>query len=268
MLAAATPSFAFDIKDILNTAKNAMADGTVTDMVEGVFSKTDLDVDDLAGEWTSQGSAVSFKSEDFLSEAGGIAAASAIETKINPYYKKLGLDGAVFTIQTDGSFTLKLRKYTLSGTIKKLDDGNFSFTFNALGTFSLGSIETYVQKTSQKMDVMFDATKMKTIVSAIAKFSKIKLAMTAADILDKYDGLCVGFELKKTGKVPGEKEESAAGQLINGLFGSDKSADKTSQKATSTNKNTGSQNQKASGTDKSGKASSAIEKLKEKMGKK
>ncbi|MDE5903509.1 MAG: DUF4923 family protein, partial [Muribaculaceae bacterium] len=82
--------------------KDALGGGgvgeTVTNLIQGVFSKSDLTVADIAGEWTSNGSAVSFTSDNFLQKAGGVAAAAAIETKLNPYYEQYGLNAPLMTI--------------------------------------------------------------------------------------------------------------------------------------------------------------------------
>lgn len=213
--ASAAPASAFDLNDILNGVKSAASNGTLTDMVQGVFSTSNLEVADLAGVWTSNGSAVSFKSEDLLSKAGGLAAASTIESKLNPYYKKYGLTGAVFTIQTNGDFTLKVKGTTLSGTITKLSDGNFQFAFTAMKKLTLGKVTTYVQKTSSQMDVMFDASKLLNLLNGVAKTG---ILGSVSSLLNNYDGLCVGFELKKTGTVDGEK--SSLGGLIDSVIGS------------------------------------------------
>lgn len=192
---------AFDFNSILNGLGEAVENGTVTDILEGVFATSDIQVQDLAGEWTSTGSAVCFQSENLLNKAGGIAAASTIESKLNPYYEKYGLTGAVFTIQTDGTFTLQVKKIKLQGTITKKDDGNFTFEFQALGKIKIGAITTYVQKTSSSMDVMFDASKLQNLMSSVASLTGNSMAQTASSLLNSYEGICVGFKLSKSGNV-------------------------------------------------------------------
>lgn len=186
-------TFAFDLSELLKSV-------SVEDMIDGVFSTTNIEIQDLAGEWTSIGSAVSFQSENFLNKAGGIAAASTIESKVNPYFEKFGLTGAVFSIQTDGSFSLKTKKITLTGVFTKTDDGNFIVSFNSLGRL-LGDIKTYIQKTSSSMDIMFDASKLQSIVSAVASLSKIKTVETLSGVLNSYDGICIGFKLENNNKT-------------------------------------------------------------------
>lgn len=170
---------------------------TVGNIVQGVFTKTNLTLKDIVGVWTTDGSAVSFKSDNFLEKAGGIAAAAAIETKINPYFEQLGLNNAVMTIKDDGTFTLKAKKVVLAGTLESNGDGTFEFNFKAFGAISLGKMTAYVQKSGNHVDIMFDATKLKTIISGIAKISGVSLAKTAASLLDSYEGLCVGFGMDK-----------------------------------------------------------------------
>lgn len=176
--------------------------GLIGGILEGVFSTSNIEVADMAGQWTVDGSAVTFKSENFLQKAGGIAAASAIQQKLDPYFKKYGLTGAILTIQPDGSCTLVLKRMTLKGNFQKAQDGNFLFNITLMGR-TLSSIPTYVQKTSTSMDIMFDANKLKEILGLVARISGSKLASTASTLLNQYEGICIGFSMQKTGNVTG-----------------------------------------------------------------
>ena len=216
---------AFDIKDLLNQAGQALENGSVTDIIEGVLSTSNLEVKDLAGVWTSTGSAVAFQSEDLLSQAGGVAMASTLESKINPYFTKYGIVGSVITIQTDGSFSMSLKKTTLKGKIVKGENNKFILSFEAFGKNNLGNVNLYIQKTSTSMDLMFDASKLKTILSSIASLSKKGLGNSLNTFLNSYNGICIGFKMSKTGKVEGESESSTS---ISDLFNKDKSSDSSS----------------------------------------
>lgn len=224
-IAAPVSASAWDLKDL---------GGTVSNLVEGVFTKSDLDLKDLAGVWTSDGSAVCFKSQNALRKAGGTAIAAAVESQIDPYFKKFGLDGAVFTIQTDGSFTLKTKMLNFNGNITKNSDGTFNFAFKALGMNAV-NITAYVQKPPTKLEIMFDASKLKNLLVAVTKITGSKLINTAGSILDKYDGLCVGFSLDKTGDVDGSGD-SSAGSVLDGLLngGSSNQTTKSGSKSSAT----------------------------------
>ena len=216
---------AFDIKDLLNQAGEALENGSVTNIIEGVLSTSNLEVKDLAGVWTSTGSAVAFQSEDLLSQAGGVAMASTLESKINPYFTKYGIVGSVITIQTDGSFSMTLKKTTLKGKIVKGENNKFILSFEAFGKNNLGNVNLYIQKTSTSMDLMFDASKLKTILSSIASLSKKGLGNSLNTFLNSYNGICIGFKMSKTGKVEGESESSTS---ISDLFNKDKSSESSS----------------------------------------
>lgn len=166
-------------------------------LLEGVFTSSKITVADIEGTWVSTGPAISFKGEGFLKAAGGLAAAATIESKLAPYYKQYGLNGAVVTIDKSGNLTLTVKGITLRGTIADTsEEGVFDFSFTAMGA-KIGTFKTYIEKSSSTMDMMFDATKLKTLVSAIANFSGNTMAKTMGSLLDSYDGLCVGFKLER-----------------------------------------------------------------------
>ena len=186
------------ISDILGKLGGGNTAGTIGSIVEGVLSKSDLQVSDLVGNWKSTGPAVTFKSDNLLKKAGGAAVASSIENKLSGYYSKLGLNGAVLTVNKDGTFQLSIKSIKLSGTIELAegeDKGVFLFNFKALGKVNLGKVKTYIQKTSVSMDVMFDASKLLTILQAVG--NNVSSLSSITSLLSSYDGLCVGFAMKK-----------------------------------------------------------------------
>lgn len=215
----AEPNQAPDLKDILN-----MGGGALGSIVEGVFTKSDLTVADLEGEWTSTGSAVTFQSDNFLKKAGGTAAAGAVESQLDQYYKKFGLTGAVFTVDNQGNFSLKIKMVTLKGTIAVKSKGVFTMKFTALGTVSLGSMDAYVEKSPTSLNVMFDADKIKKIMTFAATISGNKMVSTADKLLKQYDGICIGFKMKQTSSpqtnsTSGSSATDAAVDALKGLFG-------------------------------------------------
>lgn len=190
---------AFDWSSLFGSSTTT---STITNLIEGVFSKSDLEVSDLAGQWTIDGSAVSFQSDNLLQKAGGLAAASAIEAKIDPYMEQYGLVGAVMVIQTDGSYEIQMSKGSIKGTIVKSSSSTSNFTFNitVLGK-SISSVPAYVQKSSSSLDLMFDSNKLKSILSTVGTLVNSSLASSALSILNSYEGLYVGFGMHKTGTV-------------------------------------------------------------------
>lgn len=211
----ADPTPSPDLKDILGGAGGALGN-----IVEGVFTKTDLTVEDIAGEWTSTGSAVTFQSDNFLKKAGGTAAAGAVENQLDQYYQKFGLTGAVLNIEKDGTFTLTIKRLPIKGTLEVKSKGIFTFTFNAGGLVKLGSMDAYVEKTPSGLNVMFDADKIKKIMTLAATISGSKMVSTADKLLKEYDGICIGFKMK--GQAAATEEGSSTDSAVDalkGLFG-------------------------------------------------
>ncbi len=197
------------ITDLLGgLAGNNGTGNTIVNALEGVFSKSDITVADIAGEWKTTGPAVTFKSDNLLKKAGGIAGAAALETKLAPYYEQYGLNGMTMTIDNDGNFTMNIKKMSLQGVMTpNKGEGTFDFSIKALGAIPLGSFTAYVTTTGKTTDIMFDATKMKQLMSAVAKFTGNSLAKAAGNILDSYEGACIGFKLSKTGNATGSGKQ-------------------------------------------------------------
>lgn len=172
--------------------------GTLGNILDGVFSSSNISVADLTGSWKSSGPAVSFQGDNFLKKAGGVAAAAAIESKLNPYFKQYGLNDAKLVIDNSGNFTLTVKKVSLKGTITETSEkGVFNFNFQAFGKIKIGSMKAYIQKSYNSMDVMFDATKMMKLMTTVGKITNLKTIQTLTSLLNSYDGLCVGFKMTK-----------------------------------------------------------------------
>ena len=201
VIAASTISVqAQSIGDLLNgLGKNSSGSGNVlTNIIEGVFTKSDLSLADLVGEYKAQGPAVTFKSDNLLQKAGGIAGAATIVSKLNPYYEQYGLNNMTLSVDEDANFTMKVKALSLKGTVTKNDsEGTFDFNFQVAG-IKLGKFTAYIEKSGNNLNLMFDASKLKDIISAIAKFTGNSMASAMATILDSYDGACIGWKMVGT----------------------------------------------------------------------
>lgn len=234
---------------------------TLGNLLEGVFSSSNITVQDLAGVWTSNGPAVCFQSENMLKKAGGIAAAAMVEKELSPYYSKLGLNGTVITIQTDGTFSMKTKMLTLNGTITQSDKGKgvFDFNFTLLG-MKLATVTTYAEKTSKTLNIMFDASKLKNLLSAVSKVVNIKTLSAITKILDMYDGLCVGFRTEKTGTVAGEQQSTGSSALdtLGNILRGGNSNSQNSQNNQNNQNNQSNQNNQNTQSDSSGSLGTLI----------
>lgn len=173
--------------------------GLIGNLVEGVFSKSDLTLADIVGTYQSEGPAVSFKSDNFLKKAGGVAAAAVVEEKLAPYYEQYGFNNARFEVAADSTFTLSMKMLSIGGTITGNGDGTFECQFTLFGRIPMGSATAYISKGPSTLSLMFDATKFKNMLQAISKYVNMKSLKAVSEILGAYDGLCVGFRMKPEG---------------------------------------------------------------------
>lgn len=168
----------------------------VANVVDNIIKTDKIEVADLAGTWTTNGAAVSFKSENLLEQAGGVAAASTIENKINPYYKRIGLDKATFEFTKEGELIITLRNGTkINGVVTKGEtEGTMTFAFKDLK--NLGKLTAYVSK-GTTLSIMFDTTKFVKLLSSIANYAGSSSLSTVSTLLNTYEGMYVGFKFEK-----------------------------------------------------------------------
>jgi len=211
MGAAAPEAKAWDINDLLgggaassdNKNDSSRKSGGLSDIISGVANALgagsgSLSVDKLVGTWSYVSPAVSFKSDNLLLKAGGAAAASQVENKLEPYYKMAGLNSLVITIAQDSTFTFKARMATLSGTLSKnAESGNFVFQFKAFKKINMGSMESYIVMNGNKMDLTFDVSKLMTLMERAGNITNNSSIKTMSALLKQYDGMTAGFSMKK-----------------------------------------------------------------------
>lgn len=208
ILSSVISASAWNLKDALK-GLGGKGDSTATTSGLGaalgnLLSTDKITIEQIKGTWGYKAPAVSFKSDNVLKKAGGAAASAAITEKLAPIYKRTGFDKAQLTINSDSTFTLKANKLTLKGTITEVpkdskSQANFVFNFTVGGKMNIGKVDTYITKSATgNMSVMFDVTKLISIMEAVGKFTGNSTINSAISLLKSYDGLCAGFEMNKT----------------------------------------------------------------------
>lgn len=196
---------AFDLKGALKNAAGAATQssssgdglGSLIDGITNLLGVTDVTIADLEGTWKYNRPAIAFQSDNFLQKAGGTAAAGVIENKLVPIYQKVGITSMTLTVNADSTFTMKVKKVSLSGNLTKDNDGNFVFHFQAVGKINIGQMTSVITKTGNNIDLTFDATKLMNLVSKIAAISGNSTLGTVSSLLNSYDGMNAGFQLSK-----------------------------------------------------------------------
>lgn len=199
----ATTAHAFDLKDLLKGASqssssdsgNSSTASAIGNLLGHLLSDDNIETSELVGTWKYSAPAVSFQSENFLQKAGGAAAATSIEEKLSPYYKIAGIDAMELTIEADSTFTMKLKRGTLTGDITKSDDGNFIFNFKVAKKVKIGKMTTYITIAGNTMNIMFDVSKLATLLSKVSAISGNSTIKGVSTLLNSYDGICAGFKV-------------------------------------------------------------------------
>lgn len=178
-----TGAQAQDIKDIL------------TGVAKTIIGDKATSKNSITGTWTYSGPACEFESDNFLSKAGAQTVTEKVNKRLAPIMKKTGINNIVFTINSDGTYTSALKKHTTKGTYT-FDEKEKTITFTTSGGHSY---TTYVVVTGNTMNMLFKADKLMEILKVISNTAS-NLSSSAAVInavLGKYNGMRVGFELKK-----------------------------------------------------------------------
>ena len=120
----------------------------------------------IIGTWTYSGPECQFESENLLAKAGGEMAAKEVEEKMIAVYNKVGMNNIRYTFNEDGTYSYQMKKRTVTGS-------DMSMVFKADKLMSI----------------------LKTITGAASKVNST--AATINSVAEAYDGLMLGFELKK-----------------------------------------------------------------------
>lgn len=165
-----------------------------------IASNTQLTVANLEGTWGYVAPACKFLSEDFLMSAGGEVAASQLSEKIAPYYSKIGItpESFSFKFDTEGAFVLTFNKLPLSGTATQTEESAvFNLEFIKIGTTALATTPAYFEVVGDKMVVLFEIEKFVELFRSVVNKLGITTLNSIFQLVDSYDGILIGFELKK-----------------------------------------------------------------------
>ena len=180
-------------KDILNSS-------AVKDVVNTLTGNV-IKFSDLQGNWNYVEPACKMTSDDKLKEVGGTLMSSALEKKITTVYTKAGIVPGKFsyTFNSDSTFTNVIGKKTLKGTYS-LDEKNKVLVLS----YKLGNAftvkRTVVQRANSgaQISMLFNVDglmKFVQVLSSMAKKSDSSSSLSS--LLEGYDGMLLGFEMKK-----------------------------------------------------------------------
>ena len=154
---------------------------------------------DMLGNLLSSllGSSTTVSQSDLLGTWNYTVAASKIEEQLNTHLAKVGISkGACsYTFNKDNTYTATIGKRTISGTYT-LDSSKKTVKLTYLA--GLGSMTAHVAKTGNTLSLLVDSDKLLTLVKGASVLSKGSSTLTTiSQLLNNYDGMLVGIQLKK-----------------------------------------------------------------------
>lgn len=150
----------------------------------------------ILGTWAYVKPDCQFKGDNLLTNAGGEVAAAKVEEKLEGVMNKVGINNIQFTFNDNGAFTYTIKKKKVSGTY--VFDAEAKTVTLKLGKLGV-SVTAHVVTLGNNMSFVFNADKLmsvlKTITGAASKVNST--AATINTLASNFDGLMLGFEMKK-----------------------------------------------------------------------
>jgi hypothetical protein len=174
---------------------SAMTNGTgVVNAISSVIGLDKVKAQNLIATWSYSGPGCAFTSENLLAKAGGEVAAVQIEEKLLPYYKQVGISSSntFITFNEDGTFTSKIAGTPFSGKYT-FDEATQKITLKGL----LLSVNCYAKKELNGISILFEAKKLLTVLQTMSAMSGNKDLQTIGDLSKNYEGVRVGFDMKR-----------------------------------------------------------------------
>lgn len=173
----------------------AMTNGTgVVNAITSVIGLDKVKAQNLIATWKYNGPGCAFTSENLLAKAGGEVAAVQIEEKLLPYYQQVGIsaNNTYITFNEDGTFTSKIAGTPFSGKYT-FDEATQKITLKGL----LLSMTCYTKKETNGISILFEAKKLLTVLQTMSAMSGNKDLQAIGDLSKNYDGVRVGFDMKR-----------------------------------------------------------------------
>ena len=181
------------LKDILNSS-------TVKDAVTSVTGGKKLTVENLTGTWTYTNPAVQLEGDNALKNVAGSVAAGELEKKLKTYCAKVGIVEGMFNyvFNSDSTFTNALKKKTLKGTFSvNLDEKTVELKYALGGKLKVTTLTAHVVISGDELSLLFNADKLLDFLSKISSISDNSTLKLVNKLASEYDGMMLGFELKK-----------------------------------------------------------------------
>lgn len=168
--------------------------GTISNVITSVIGAQTVTANDLVGSWKYSNPGCAFTSDKLLAKAGGEVVAAEIKSKMLPYYQQIGINSqnTVITFNQDGTYSANFRGTPMSGKWT-FDASTYKVTLSGM----LLSINCYAKRNANGIGLLFEAKKLLTVLQTMSALSGNTSLQTIGDISKNYDGVRIGFDMKK-----------------------------------------------------------------------
>lgn len=178
-----------------SSSSKSTTGNVLTSILDNVIGSSTFKQADLcANTWKYSSPGCAFTSENLLAKAGGEIASKKIESQLATYYQKVGFSSSntYFKFNEDGTFESKIDGKSWKGTYT-FNEKTHAIQLKGL----LLSISGFATKNTSGISLLFESKKLLTLVRTLTALSGNSTLSAIGDISKNYDGVRVGFDLKK-----------------------------------------------------------------------
>lgn len=151
----------------------------------------------LPGVWNYNTPAIRLQGSDTLSDALAGVAVSSFEQKLKQIYDKVGIKqgSCSFTFDTGDTFSMVVGSRCYNGKYEyNVEDHSLKLTFDTT-LIRLGTLTGYAYINGESMDLVFDCSKFFDFLVKLG--AKLSATNSLSQMLEKYDGMMIGFTLAR-----------------------------------------------------------------------
>ena len=176
-----------------NNSGSSIGSNALGGLLDLVVGSVKLSQTDIIGTWSYVEPACAFTSENLLAKAGGSVAAKTVNEKLLPVYKSLHISSGntQLTFNENGQFTGKIGGFPMSGTY------TFDATNGLVKMKSLTTFTAHLTRSTQGMNFTFESKKILTLLQTVSALSGNTTLSTIGDISKQFNGVRLGFAMKK-----------------------------------------------------------------------
>lgn len=177
-----------------NMISTAASGNNLGNLLTSIIGLDKMKQADLVGTWHYSQPGCAFTTENALAKAGGEAVAANVKEKLASTYAKVGINAqnTSFTFKQDGTFSASLMGHSVNGTYT-FNEKDQSITLQAM----MMSFTGYTKKNVDGIALLFESKKILSIMQLIGSMSGNSTLASVADLSANYDGVRVGFDMKK-----------------------------------------------------------------------